>query len=965
MYNFKDIQGEVIKLWKNINLFSKLQEKNKRGKNYFYLDGPPYANFVPHVGHIRNTVYKDFGIRLAFMKGYNVFFQPGFDTHGLPVENVVEKKLELRSKKDIERIGVEKFTKTCRELAAMNKDLWLEVYRLLGSWYSWKDPYLTYNNDYIECGWWSFKQIWDKGLVYEGQKPVFWCPKCETALAGYEVTDSYVMKTDPSIILKFKVKDRDEYLIVFTTTPWTLLSNVAVVVHPEEIYVKVDTSKGVLILAKERLNILTDLEIGYKILREFKGRELDQLSYEPILTVPMQEELNKNTKSHKIYMSIPILKERVASKVAAKKKVGESRDIFEHFVNVEEGTGLVHTAPGHGKTDNEIGEHYGLPEASPLDDSCKFTMMGGQFEGMFVKDADKAIMELLENKKLILHKSVSEHKYPVCWRCKDPLIFRMSNQWFIKINRDGMVKLNKRVRWLPDYANDRFESWILNAEDWNISRQRYWGIPIPIWRCECGNIIVVGSIMELRDKAEIPDGFDLHNANNAKIKCECGKVMNRIRDIFDVWYDSGIAPWASLGYPYKNKELFEKNFPVSRINESQDQVRGWFYYLLYCAQAIFGKQAYMEVSMPGWVVDAKGQKMSKSLGNVIFAKDALEKYGADAIRFYYMWDIAPYDLQKFNEETIKKEVNKIFIVLWNLHNYILEQSALKKNFNKKNLNVEDRWILSKLNSLILRYENNLNNFEYHTACRDLEYFILNNFSREYIHFIRERVNKGDETPVHVMLNLLEKICIMLAPICPFISESIYLNMKDRFNLKAESIHLSGWLQYDKKSIDNGLEESFELMKEVVQEALFQRDKSKLGIRWPLLKAVVYTENISRLEDLKNLIMEQINVKDLVLKNGKFSVRLDTILTNELEMEGYSREIMRLIQDMRKKAGLKKNDRVNLVIISSYDLSRFEGDIMEKVGAENIEFLRVTKKRYKNVSKKRIRDYDFEVGFEKV
>ena len=966
MYDFKITQEEISKFWKRIKLLKKLQNKNKKGKNYFYLDGPPYANFVPHVGHIRNTVYKDLGIRLAFMRGYNVLFQPGFDTHGLPIENVVEKKLGLKSKKDIEIMGVDKFTKICKDLAATNKDLWLEAYELLGSWYSWKIPYLTYDNSYLESGWWSFKVMWDKGLVYEGQKPVFWCPKCETALAGYEVTDSYVMKTDPSVILKFKVKNKKEYLLVFTTTPWTLISNVAVAAKSDEIYVKVETLKGVLILAKKRLDLLTELDIGYKILEEFKGNKLEGLEYESIINVPMQKELERNPLTHKVYMSIPILKERVASKVAVKKAVGKSKDVFEHFVSVDEGTGLVHAAPGHGKTDNEIGIKYKLPEASPLDDSCRFTGMGGQFEGIFVKDADKGILELLDREGRLLHQGVTEHKYPVCWRCKAPLIFRMSNQWFLKIDRNALIKLNEKVKWLPNYANERFENWILNAEDWNISRQRYWGTPMPIWKCICGNIEVLESLKELKKKSviKIRDNFDLHNASEVKIKCKCGKQMNRIKDIFDVWFDAGIAPWGSLGYPLNNKKLFEDNFPVSRINESQDQIRGWFYALLTCSQAVFNKPSYLEVSMPGWVVDAKGQKMSKSLGNVIYAKDALDKYGADAIRFYYMWDIAPYDLQRFNEESIKKEVSKVFTILLNLNNYVLTQAINSKKVKLKK--AEDKWIISKLNSLMQEYENNLNNFEYHSAARGLEEFIVNNFSREYVQLIRERASKSDKEASYVLIELLRNICVLLAPISPFVSEKIYLDLKKKFKFNLESVHLYEWPKSDNRLIDKKLEESFELMRLIVQESLAQRDKLKLGIKWPLPKLDIFAEDVYKLNSVKSLIEQQVNVKKIEFKKGEFSVKLDTKITKELEQEGYSRELMRAIQDMRKKASLVKQDRIDLAIVSIYDLSKFKKEIMDKVGAKKILFSEEKPKlKYVHNLVKKIKDYDFEIMLKKI
>src|SRR3989344_6024676 len=537
MYNFSEVEEEIRKNWKKINLLKKLEKKNEKGDNYFLLDGPPYANFVPHVGHIRNTVFKDLNIRLAFMKGKNVFFQPGFDTHGLPVENMVEKNLKLKSKKDIEKLGINKFTAECKRHAATNKDLWMKVYDLLGSWYSWKEPYLTYENYYLESGWWTFKKLWERDLIYEGKKAVTWCPRCETALAGYEVT-----------------------------------------------YVKVETAKGKLILAEAGLKLLEEFEIGYKVLSKFRGVELDGVKYESIIKVPVQDELDKNPNAHKIYMSIPILKERVASKVAAKKDVGESRDVFEDFVSTDEGTGLVHVAPGHGSTDNEVGKYYNFPSPSPLDNECKYTSEAGIFEGAFVKEADEEIIELLVKDNKMIYHSTQEHKYPVCWRCKSPLIFRMSNQWFLNIDkvREKMLNENVKVNWLPNYAKERFETWVNNAVDWCISRQRYLDIPIPLWKCECGNIKVIESFEDLKKNAveKVEKDFDLHNASRIHLKCKCGKKMERINDIFDVWFDSGIAPWASLGYPFKNKKLFESNFPVNRINESQDQIRGWFYSLM-------------------------------------------------------------------------------------------------------------------------------------------------------------------------------------------------------------------------------------------------------------------------------------------------------------------------------------------------------------------------------------------------
>ena len=972
MYDFKRIEEESKEYWKKINLLKLLNKKNKKGKSYFLLDGPPYANDVPHVGHIRNTVYKDLNVRLAFQRGFNVLFQPGFDTHGLPVENKVEKKLNIKHKKEISEMGIKKFTDLCKASAADNKDLWLEVYDKLGSWYSWKEPYLTYDNNYLESAWWTFKEIWNKGLVYEGKKPVFWCPHCETALAGYEVTDSYANLKDPYVIVKFKLKNaKNDYLLVFTTTPWTLISNVAIAANAKEDYVKVETGEGNLILAKERLSVLEEAGIGYKKIEEFKGKKLENLRYESLIDVPVQKELEKNPNVHKIIMSIPILKERVSAKLRTKKgTIGE--DVFEDFVTITEGTGLVHTAPGHGKTDNEVGKYYNLPDPSPLDDACRFTDDAGQFKGMFVKDADNDILDLIERSNKLFFKSKVEHKYPLCWRCKSPLIFRMSNQWFIKIDsiKEDMIKDNKKVKWYPDFARERFENWVLNAEDWNISRQRYWGTPIPLWKCSCGEIKVIGSLEELEKNAvgKIPKNFDLHTASEISLKCKCKKEMKRISDIFDVWFDSGVAPWAPLHYPFENKKLFEEHFPVSRINESQDQIRGWFYHLMFCGVATFNKAPFIEVSMPGWVVDNKGEKMSKSIGNVVYAKEAIENIGADNIRFYYMLDIAPYELQMFNIEVIKKEVWKVFNILLNVNNYLLTQSD--KVGKLRNLEIEDKWIISKLNSLIKVYNKNIECFEYQNVGRGLSDFIVNNVSREYIQFVRERVDNNDERVFNVLFEILSKYVVLIAPIAPHIAEHIYQKLNEKFKLEEKSVHLIELPRENKEKIDNELEIAMEGAKFAIQEILAQREKAQLGIRWPLASVEINTHTVKELKLLEDVIKRKTNIKKLNIKKGDLkkeknkleydlSIKLDTKLSKELEEEGFAREIMRSIQDLRKKAKLERKEEIELFISSNYDLSKFTKEIKEKVGARTIEFKH---KKAQHTSIEKIKGKEFLISF---
>lgn len=961
MYNFKDVEKEVKAFWKKINLPEKVMKKNKGKEGYFLLDGPPYANFIPHVGHIRNTVYKDLHVKLAFMQGFDVLFQPGFDTHGLPIENMVEKKLNFKSKMDIVKYGVDKFNKVCRENAATNMKLWMDVYGDLGSWYVWKDPYFTYNNSYLESAWWTFKKMWDAGMVYEGKRPVFWCPSCQTALAGYETTDSYTNLQDPSVYVLFKVKKKEEFLLVFTTTPWTLISNVAIAVHPDKQYVKVESDGKKLILAKDRLAVLEEFEMAYKVLEEFKGKKLEGVEYESIIDVPCQKELEKNNKAHRIYMSIPILKERVAAKMALKKGI-KGGDVFEDFVNVSEGTGLVHIAAGHGKTDNEIGQKYGLPEVSPLDDECKYTDDAGRFAGVFVKKADDDIIEVLKTNGSLVHSGKITHKYPVCWRCKSPLIFRMSNQWFFKVDKikSKMLKFNEDVEWYPEFARERFASWVANADDWNFSRQRYWGTPIPIWKCDCGEINVIGSLDDLKKSAvgKVDNKFDLHNASKIKVKCkECKKPVERIKEIFDVWFDSGVAPWASLGYPFENKKLFESHYPVSRINESQDQIRGWFYSLMFCGVACHNKQPYEAVSMPGWVLDEKGEKMSKSLGNVVTAKDCLESYGADATRLYYMVDTAPYETEKFNINTIKKDIWSTLNILWNLQNYLIEQAKSIKEV--KLTEIEDKWLISRLHSTIKNYSVGLEKFEYHVGTRELVNFITNNLSREYVQWVRERFDKKDPAVAYVLFESFVTILKLLAPVCPYISERIWQKFREKFKLKGESVHSEYWPAVNVKVIDSRLEKDFEVAKQVIQGILAEREKIKQGIRWPLNSAEITLEDDS-VKSVVEIIKRQTNVRSLILKKGKFGIKLDARLTTELEREGYAREVMRKIQDLRKKAGLKKEDRIELAIGSKYDLSEFSSEIKEKVGAKSLEFK--IGKKYKHITKEKIRDNEFEIGF---
>lgn len=987
-----EIQEEILKFWIKNNIPDQIVRFDHGKKKFFLLDGPPYVNGVPHVGHIKTTTTKDIWSKFRTMQGYQSWWQPGFDCGGLPIENAVEKKLGIKSKKEIiEKVGIDRFIGECKKLAEGNKEIWMGIYKRLGAWRGWLDPYMTYKNYYLESGWWTVKRLWEKGMLIEGEKPVYWCPHCETALSGYEVTDSYADVTDYSIYVKFPILGKKfTSVLIWTTTPWTLPGNAALAVHPDETYVKVKVRGEYYILAEKRMkDSFKDIGIeNYKVVEKFKGTKLEGLKYEPVMRVPVQENLRKEKNAHQVVMSIPLFKKGVSSKVFAKGETKKTdRESVEDFVTMDTGSGVVHVGSGHGETDFRVAEHYHLPKISPLDDEGRFTEDAGEFAGMYVKDADPKIIDYLDERGYLLKTVKITHSYPLCWRCKTPLLFRLSKQWFFTIDmiKDMMLKENKRIAWLPEFARERFHNWIEGAIDWAVSVQRFWGIPLPIWVCgSCGYKHVVGSRKELKEKAieKIKEDVDLHKNSVDKIhlKCsECGKRMTRVSDTMNVWFDSGISPWASFGYPFKNKKLFETLWPMDMVCEGQDHIRGWFYALMFCGASAFDMSPFEAVAMTGWTLDEKGEKMSKSLGNVVYAEDALKEVESDLIRFYHCWSVAPWDTQLFSMK-ITKELRRVLDILWNVSVFTetySERKLVDKKVSSKKLELEDKWIVSRINSLIESTTKDLENFSLHYVARNFEDFILNDFSRWYVKIVRDRLSpwysgKDKVSAQFTLLYVLENLIRLLAPVTPFISEKIY--RKTFFSKgKPVSVHLCSWPKADKVVIDRSLEKEMDIAKKTIEAVNSLRQSEGIKLRWPLSKLLIKPKDRkvkSILKKFETLVKTMSNSEELVLvqqvpKKKKKSFEFgDLCLGEVLKEQALLRELTRNIQVLRKKEGLKVRERIRLFLKSDRKTENFlgkeRGRISRDVGAYRIDLKKPKKVRgiLKFEGKK------IEIGFEK-
>lgn len=857
-YEPEKLEEEILRWWEENKIYEKAKKASEGGEKFYFLDGPPYVTSSIHLGTAWNKVIKDSVLRYKRMKGFEVRDRPGFDMHGLPIEVMVEKHLEIKSKKEIEeRIGIDKFVEECKKFALRNLGVLTEQFKNLGVWMDWENPYMTIKDEYIEAVWLVIKRAEEMGLLENTLRVTHWCPRCETALAaGYEVSQEYKDVEDPSIYVKFPVEGKEgEYLLIWTTTPWTLPANVAVMAHPDYTYAKVKVGEEVYILAEERVEpVLGEIGLKHEVLETFKGRELEGLRYKPPLAeeVPIQRCLEN---AHRVVLS-------------------------EEYVYLTEGTGLVHSAPGHGEEDFEVGMRHGLPVVSPIDEAGRFTGDAGKYAGLYVKDANPLIIEDLRRKGLLLYSGTVVHRYPHCWRCKTPLLLRATRQWVIKMSmlRDVLLRENSKVRWIPEWAGkNRFGNWLRSISDWVISRQRYWGVPLPVWVCQrCGKRRVVGSKRELLEASGMAD-VELHRpwVDKVVLRCECGGEMRRVLDVVDVWMDSGSASWASLGYPSSDEE-FKKWYPVDFIVEGHDQTRGWFYSLLACGILVFGSVPYRSVAMHGFVLDETGREMHKSWGNYIAPEDVIEKFGRDVLRLYELQHILWEDL-RFSWKGVKETLS-FMNILWNVYVFASTYMSLDKFSPSKwslekvkdHMQPEDLWILSKTQHLVEGVTQCFEDYRIHDAVKMLRDFIVEDVSRWYIRLIRRKTWVEEEDPeklasYSVLYNVLKTFLILAAPIIPFITEKIYQHVfRQAEPNMPESIHMCRWPKPDLRWRNPSLEEAMEVAREIVEASARVRQRVGLKLRQPVKRLYLrVSETLAeRLKSLVNVLKEQVNVKEV-------------------------------------------------------------------------------------------------------
>ena len=967
-----EVETDILNNWKEEDILNKTIENRKNNSNWVFYDGPATANGMPGLHHMVAKFLKDSFCKYQTMKGHKVFRKVGWDTHGLPVEVNVEKKLGFTGKNDIEKYGIEKFNKLCKETVWDNENAFRRLTEEMGQFIDLDNRYITYDNNYIETEWWILKKFFDEGLFYEGVKIMPWCPRCGTGLASHEVAQGYKEVDANTVIVPFKLKDKDEYFLVWTTTPWTLISNVALCVNPNENYVLVE-SMGYKFIVAEALanNVLGE---DYKVIKTFKGSELEYTEYEQLIPSDIE------VKGKGFYVTC------------------------DTYVTMTDGTGIVHIAPAFGEDDAKVGKKYKLPYVNPVGEDAKYTE--GLWKGMNIFEADLEVIKWLKANDKLFKKQKIKHDYPHCWRCDSPLVYYSRPSYYLEVTKikDKIIEQNKTVNWYPSYVGEkRFGNWLENMNDWAISRNRYWGTPLPLWKCSCGHMEMIGSRKELSEKAiedVNPDTIDLHRpyVDDIHIKCpECGEVMNRDKSVIDCWFDSGSMPFSQYHYPFENKELWESQYPADFIAEGIDQTRGWFYSLLVIGTFVTGKSPYKNVLVNELLLDKYGHKMHKSKGNAIEPFSIMEKYGADTVRWYLAYVSPTWTPLKFDEEGLKEVHSKFFNPLKNTYSFF-QMYANIDNINIKECNVKienreeiDKWLISKFNKLILDCTESYDKYDLNDVVKRITNFVSDDLSNWYIRRNRNRfwasnLDNSKKSVYITTYEILTGICKLCAPIIPYTTEEIYKDLTNE-----ESVHLCDFPKYNESLINEEIEVKMDLVRDLISTGRYVREETKIKVRQPISECLIDGKYESILGDLVNLIKEELNVKkvvfvsdltkymnftikpnfkvcgamfgpkmkdyqtalndlnkediDLLLKeetitidfdggrlditpdmvdvrieakegfnvgmvNNKFII-LNTELTRDLLLEGLAREAVSKIQNLRKTTGLEISDRIKL------------------------------------------------------
>lgn len=920
--NIPEIEKQILEFWKKEKIFEKSLEKNK--KDYIFYDGPPFATGLPHYGHIVASLMKDMVPRFWTMRGYHVERKWGWDTHGLPIENIVEQELGLKNKKDIEKIGVDKFNETARSKVLMFVDEWKKVIERLGRWADMENPYKTMDPEYMESVWWVFKELWDKELIYEGYKSMHVCPRCETTLSQHEVSDNYHDVKDLSVTVKFELEDHSNssgqviptYVLAWTTTPWTLIGNVALAVGEKLNYIKVKYNDEYYILVEQNIDKIFNGK-KYEIVEKINPKNLIGKRYKPLF-------------DYYIGTNLPN-KENLYTIVSA------------DFVTTEDGTGVVHIAPAFGEEDMVLGKEKNLSFIQHVKMNGQITEEAKEFAGLEVKpkddptSTDRKIIEYLEKKNLLFAKEEYLHSYPYCYRCDSPLLNYATSSLFVKITelKDKMLKHAKKINWMPAHMKEgRFGNWLEGAHDWSISRQRFWGSVIPIWVCDkCKEKKVIGSIAELEklSGAKITD-LHKHFIDKIEFSCSCDGTMKRVPDVLDCWFESGSMPYAQMHYPFDNKEKFDKNFPAKFIAEGVDQTRAWFYYMHVLSTALKNSEAFENVIVNGMALAEDGKKMSKHLNNYPDPMEIFEKYGADAVRYYLATSpvMRAEDLC-FSEKGVDGVVKKVSLMILNILSfYKLFATGTEESVKSKN--ILDKWILSKTESLKKEITEGYENYDLNKATKPIAGFI-DELSTWYVRRSRERFKSGDnKEAVQTLKYVLLEFSKVIAPIMPFMADYLYREFGN-----TDSVHLEDWPGVDKKLIDEKLEEQMEQVREICSLGLQKRAEAGLKVRQPLNKLQVPRYKIQ--DELLNLIKDEVNVKEVVMDdNLKEGVVLDTTITEELKAEGLVRDFVRSIQAKRKEMGLTPKDKIRVIYSENKEIvSKYADQIKKQVIAEELIF----------------------------